>query len=106
MLDDFSISVVLHTESVIQDTCDVIVPEEKEELNKWNKSKNLLKCDWHICLQTLYIWHKLATIVTNVLFILWGSRGRHWTEQTVTANDIVHLHIKDQGYSHKKSTIV
>lgn len=28
MLDDFSVSIVLHTESVVQDTSDVIVPEE------------------------------------------------------------------------------
>lgn len=30
MLDDFSVGVVLHTESVVQDAGDVIVPEEEE----------------------------------------------------------------------------
>ena len=29
MLDDFSVSVVLHAESVVQDASDVIVPEEE-----------------------------------------------------------------------------
>lgn len=29
MLDDFSIGIVLYTESVVQDTSDVVVPEEE-----------------------------------------------------------------------------
>lgn len=29
MLDDFSVGIVLHTESVVQDASDVIVPEEE-----------------------------------------------------------------------------
>lgn len=29
MLDDFSVGIVLYTESVVQDTSDVIVPEER-----------------------------------------------------------------------------
>lgn len=29
MLDDFSVSIVLYTEGVVQDACDVIVPEEE-----------------------------------------------------------------------------
>lgn len=34
VLDDFSVSVVLDTESVIQDTSDVIIPEEEEGRQK------------------------------------------------------------------------
>lgn len=37
MLDDFSVSIVLDTESMIQDTSDVVVPEEVE----WRRKKLL-----------------------------------------------------------------
>lgn len=32
MLDDLSISIVFNTESVVQHTCDVVVPEKREPL--------------------------------------------------------------------------
>lgn len=35
MLDDFSVGIVFHTESVVQDAGDVVVTEEEEEVREW-----------------------------------------------------------------------
>lgn len=53
MLDDFSISIVLNTESMVQDTSDVIIPEEE------GKAK--------ICFElSLFQWNDRSIVIFTV----------------------------------------